>query len=78
MVSLGNRTIGFVVDSAREFLSIPTESIQPPNEAISGLSGKYLDGIATLEGRMILILNLDEVINVADIIGTDQHTGAAL
>ena len=78
VVSLGNRTVGFVVDSAREFLSIPTESIQPPNEAISGLSGKYLDGIATLEGRMILILNLEEVINVADIIGTDQHTGAAL
>ena len=78
VVSLGNRTVGFVVDSAREFLSIPSEAIQPPNEAISGLSGKYLDGIATLEGRMILILNLDEVINVADISGSDQHSGAAI
>jgi purine-binding chemotaxis protein CheW len=78
VVSLRNRTIGLVVDSAREFLSIPSEAIQPPNEAISGLSGKYLDGIATLEDRMILILNLDEVINVAEIGGSDQHTSASI
>ena len=77
VVNLGSRTVGLVVDSAREFISIPSEAIQPPNEAISGLSGKYLDGIATLEDRMILILNLDEVINVAEISGSDQHTGAS-
>jgi chemotaxis signal transduction protein len=28
------------------------------------LSGKYLEGIATIEGRMILVLNLDEVIDL--------------
>lgn len=73
VVNISNRTVGLVVDSAREFISIPAEAIQPPNEAISGLSGKYLDGIATLDNRMILILNLDEVINVAEIGGADQH-----
>jgi purine-binding chemotaxis protein CheW len=78
VVNLGNRTVGLMVDSAREFLSIPQEAIQPPSEAISGLSGKYLDGIATLEDRMILILNLDEVINVAELGEGDQHTGAAI
>jgi purine-binding chemotaxis protein CheW len=78
VVNLGSRTVGLVVDSAREFISIPSEAIQPPNEAISGLSGKYLDGIATLEDRMILILNLDEVINVAEISGSDQQTGASV
>jgi purine-binding chemotaxis protein CheW len=76
VVNIGNRTVGLVVDSAREFIPIPAEAIQPPNEAISGLSGKYLDGIATLDDRMILILNLDEVINVAEISETDPHTEA--
>ncbi|HZM91335.1 MAG TPA: chemotaxis protein CheW [Blastocatellia bacterium] len=78
VVNIGNRTVGLVVDSAREFISIPFTSIQPPNEAISGLSGKYLDGIATLKDRMILILNLEEVINQAEIVGGEQPSSASI
>jgi purine-binding chemotaxis protein CheW len=62
VVAAKNRVIGLIVDSAREFISIPSSAVQPPHEAISGLNGKYLDGIATLGERIILILNLDEVI----------------
>src|SRR5262249_30720981 len=67
VVSLDKRTVGLIVDTAREFISIGSDSIQPPNETISGLSGKYLEGIATLGERIILILNLDEVINFSDL-----------
>lgn len=66
VVNADSRVIGLIVDSAREFISIPSSAIQPPNEAISGLKGKYLEGIATLGERMILILSLDEAINVAE------------
>jgi len=78
VTNINNRTIGLMVDSAREFISIPSDAIQPPSEAITGLSGKYLEGIATLGNRMILILNLDEVINVADIGVSDPHSGAGV
>jgi purine-binding chemotaxis protein CheW len=54
------------VDTAREFLRIPAGTIEPPPEAIKGLSGKYLEGIATIEGRMILVLNLEEVIDIGE------------
>jgi purine-binding chemotaxis protein CheW len=60
------RTVGLLVDSAREFVAIPSDAIQPPSEAISGLSGKYLEGIATLEGRIILILNIAEAMTFAE------------
>jgi purine-binding chemotaxis protein CheW len=64
VVKKDTRVIGLIVDTAREFLKIPTAAIEPPPETISGLSGKYLEGIATLNGRMILVLNLDEVIDL--------------
>ncbi len=67
VIHLNDRTVGFVVDSAREFVSIPTEAILPPPEAISGLSGRYLDGIATLGERLVLILNIDQVLNLETI-----------
>ena len=64
VINAGTRVVGLVVDTAREFLKIPTVAIEPPPETITGLSGKYLEGIATLDGRMILVLNLDEVIDL--------------
>jgi purine-binding chemotaxis protein CheW len=66
IVNAQSRLIGLIVDSAREFISIPSNAIQPPNEAISGLKGKYLEAIATIDERIVLILNLDEIINLAE------------
>ena len=63
VIATNGRTVGLLVDTAREFLSIPHEVIKPPPEAVSGLSGKYLESIATLGDRLILILNVDEVLN---------------
>ncbi len=64
VIHADNRTVGLVVDSAREFISIPNEVIQPPPEAISGLSGKYLEGIATLGDRLVLVLNVEQVLTL--------------
>lgn len=74
VINVNNRTIGLIADSAREFISIPSEAILPPPEAISGLSGKYLAGIAMLGERLILILNAEEVINLV----TDTSIGVNL
>ena len=66
VVAHSNRTVGLVVDAAREFVAIPASSIQPPPEAITGLSGKYLRSIARLGERLVLIIDVDEVLNFSD------------
>lgn len=64
VINTGARVVGLVVDTAREFIKIPTESIEPPPEALTGLSGQYLEGVVTIGERMILILNLDAVLDL--------------
>ena len=64
VINSENRVVGLIVDTAREFLKISPESIEPPPEALTGLSGHYLEGIATIGERMILILNLDAVLDL--------------
>jgi purine-binding chemotaxis protein CheW len=64
VINNGGRVVGLVVDTAREFLKIPAESIDPPPAALTGLSGHYLEGIATINERMILVLNLDSVLDL--------------
>lgn len=64
VINTGSRVVGLVVDTAREFIKISAESIEPPPEALTGLSGHYLEGIASIGERMILVLNLDAVLDL--------------
>lgn len=72
VINTEDRTIGLVVDTAREFVPIPTEAIQPPPEKISGLSGKYLESIAMLGERLVLILDVKEILNLSEDINVPE------
>jgi len=61
------RTIGLIVDEAREFLAIGEGAVQPPAEGLTGTSGRYIRGVATVGDRMILILDLTELLKVDEL-----------
>lgn len=63
VVAHADRVVGLVVDSAREFVTIPADAIQPPPEALAGTSGNYLSGIATVGDRVILLLDVAGVLH---------------
>ncbi len=63
VINTQQRTVGFIVDTAREFISIQAEAIQPPPEKSFSHSGQYLSGIAKVGQRLILILNVTEMLN---------------
>ena len=65
VVAHADRLVGLLVDSAREFITIPPEAIQPPPEAMAGTSGRYLHGVAHLGDRIILILDVAGVLDAA-------------
>ena len=70
VVQSGGRQIGLAVDAAREFVSIPPAAVQPPNETLAGMSGRYVDGIASIGDRLVLLLSLDRVLNFGQALPT--------
>ena len=66
VVEAQGRQVGLVVDDAREFVKIPTGAIQPPQDSLAGLSGKYVRGIVSLNDRLIVVLNLDQLVNFSE------------
>jgi len=66
IVQSNGRTVGLMVDSAREFARIAPETIRPPQDTLTRLSGQYLEGIAIAKDRIILILDLSAVIEIAE------------
>jgi purine-binding chemotaxis protein CheW len=65
VIAHADRMVGLLVDSAREFVTIPGEAIQPPPEAMAGTSGRYLRGVADVDGRIILVLDVAGVLDAA-------------
>jgi purine-binding chemotaxis protein CheW len=66
VIQPNGRTAGILVDSVREFVSIPAAEIQPSGETNDarncGVIGRFVEGTATTGKRLILILNLDAVL----------------
>jgi purine-binding chemotaxis protein CheW len=66
VVHRDGRSVGLIVDAGREFLRLPGGALQAPHAALAGLSSQYVEGIASIGGRLILVLNLDELLNFGE------------
>lgn len=60
------RVVALVVDSAREFQRIPAASIQPTQRTLVGIEGNYVEGVASVKDRNILILDVARVLTLEE------------
>jgi chemotaxis signal transduction protein len=58
VVKVGGRTVGLLVDSAREFVRLADTDIRPPHEAMASATGPYIAGVTTRDDRIILVLDV--------------------
>ncbi|MFD1952654.1 chemotaxis protein CheW [Paenibacillus thailandensis] len=73
VVALEEMEVGFIVDSANDVIDIDRDTIDSPPEVVGGIKAKYLDGIAKLgENRLLIMLNLAEVLNKSEISMLEQ------
>lgn len=73
VVAVEDLEVGFIVDAANDVIDIDTDNIDSPPEIVGGIKAKYLRGIAKLgEGRLLIMLNLSEVLNKSEIIQLEQ------
>jgi purine-binding chemotaxis protein CheW len=66
IVRAQGRAVGLIVDSAREFANVAPEAIKPLPEGIGGTSGRYLRGIAHHGERLLLIVDVIELLDTEE------------
>lgn len=76
IVRAAGRTVGLIVDSAREFADVPDDAIGPLPEGIGGLSGQYLRGVAHRGDRLLLIIDIPQLL-AYDVTPTESDTRQA-
>jgi purine-binding chemotaxis protein CheW len=60
--SRGEKTVGIVVDAVSEVYSIVADAIQPVPELGSIADGSCVRGIATVDGKMVMLLDIDSLV----------------
>jgi purine-binding chemotaxis protein CheW len=59
-------TTGLVVDAVSEVLRISSDTVEPPPPMATGISAEFLEGIAKLENRLIILLDIDKLLGRAE------------
>jgi purine-binding chemotaxis protein CheW len=63
VVAHGDRTVGLLVDSAREVVALDRARITPPPPLLATQTGGLVAGVAHLGPRMVLLLELAELLD---------------
>ncbi|MFC5472037.1 chemotaxis protein CheW [Cohnella suwonensis] len=73
IVAANDLEVGFIVDSANDVMDVMSDAIENPPEVVGGIKAKYISGVAKIgESRLLILLNLIEVLNRNEIIQLEQ------
>jgi purine-binding chemotaxis protein CheW len=62
VVRVGERLLGLLVDGASQVLKVPVSRIEPPPEEVLEKGGDYIRGVAKLEDRLIIVVDLGRLL----------------
>lgn len=66
MLSVNDRIVGVVVDAVSDVIKLSAQAILPPPEFGVSFNSRFLRGLATVENKMIIL------VNIAALIGSDE------
>jgi purine-binding chemotaxis protein CheW len=66
IVTMDNIKVGAVVDGVSEVLRVSDETIEPLPPMINSVNSVFLKGIARLESRLIILLELGKVLELGE------------
>ncbi|GGB30464.1 chemotaxis protein CheW [Lentibacillus populi] len=67
IVYMDDIEVGLIVDAANDVIDIPESSIEPAPEVVGTVDVDYLEGVAKLKNRLLILLNLQKVLSKNEI-----------
>ena len=77
VVDLAGTVVGFRVDSVREVIRVHRHVIEPPPDLATGIEARYITGVAKLEDRLLILLDLNEILTTEEGVALDAMAQAA-
>lgn len=67
MANTSASIVGIIVDEVKEIVKVEDSDCEVTPKALSNLKEKYLDGIAKIDNRIIMLLDLEKVLSMDDV-----------
>jgi purine-binding chemotaxis protein CheW len=67
VVEIIGNVMGIMVDGVSEVLRINSDIVEAPPAAITNVDADYIEGVAKLEDKLIIILNIEKVLSAGEI-----------
>ena len=65
VVDIAGEDLGVIVDAVTEVLRVPEAAIEPASALVTTDDSYYMDGIAKIGDRLLILLDLDRVLRVS-------------
>ena len=66
ILNIANRVVGMVVDGVSDATTLKPEEIRPAPEFGAGLDVQYLQGLGTVDARMIILVDIEKLMSSRD------------
>ena len=63
VVELVDKVVGFLVDRVKEVIRVEKSVIEPPPELTTSIDSNYITGVAKLQDRLLILLELNRVLS---------------
>lgn len=67
VIETNDKLVGLLVDNVYQVVRLPNADIDPPSELVEGVSEEFIKGIGRLHNRLIIILNLSNILFLEDV-----------
>jgi len=67
IIAVNERNIGILVDTVSDILHVDSAHIQPVPETQSTVDQAFINGLISLENRMVVLLNIDALFNLQEL-----------
>ena len=63
IISYADMEVGLIVDAANDVMDLPKSAIEPQPEVVGSLEEEFIAGVAKIDKRLLILLNLEKVLN---------------
>ncbi|MEM7207161.1 MAG: chemotaxis protein CheW [Pseudomonadota bacterium] len=74
--NLGSRALGIVADAVSDVHDAERAAFGVTPEFGSGVNTEFISGLATVDGRMVMLLDVERILNHKDVCGADEKAAA--
>ncbi|NGX15594.1 chemotaxis protein CheW [Wenzhouxiangella sp. XN24] len=72
ILNIGTRVIGMVVDAVSDVTSLKADQVRPAPDFGTVLDTAYIDGLANVDERMIIVIDIEKLMTAEDMGLVDQ------